>query len=240
MALWDAEGRILGEPVWRLLGSATPPESVRAYANINRACIDRTPEAFAELAIRAIRDGFVTVKLAPFDNSTADEGRRSIEAVRAAVGDGIEILVDCHHRLTAEQLSDLMPSLEATNVGWLEDIPSEVQTRLPIAGGELFTTEEEIAAADLDWFLPDVKHAGGIAPSLALVKAALRRGCRIAPHNPTGPVATAASLQLAALFESDVVLEFQYGETAARPSPEFGRLPIPRGPGLGLDSAAFE
>src|SRR3954470_11666046 len=86
-ALWDVNGRALGIPISRLLGGAVR-DSVRLYANINRAVTDRTPAGFAGAAAAAVAEGFTAVKLAPFDGvqwSQCD----TADAI-AAVSRGIE------------------------------------------------------------------------------------------------------------------------------------------------------
>ncbi len=65
-ALWDIRGKMLGEPVWRLLGGRYR-DRVRLYANLNRGTIDRSPRGFAQAAAKAVEAGFGAVKSTPFD-----------------------------------------------------------------------------------------------------------------------------------------------------------------------------
>ncbi len=89
--------------------------------------------------------------------------------------------------------------------------------------------------------MPDVKHCGGIAEAVAIGKLAAARGVGFAPHNPSGPVAMAASAQVVAAVPEVRALEYAWGEVpwrAALTSPaeqvEDGALVIPTGPGLGV------
>jgi galactonate dehydratase len=97
---------------------------------------------------------------------------------------------------------------------------------------------------------PDVIHVGGIAPLLATSSAADAAGVSLAPHNASGPVATAATLQVSALAPTLLLQEM----FAPQDAPwrdlvgvppivvEDGQVAIPDGPGLGieLDEAELE
>jgi galactonate dehydratase len=129
--LLDLRGQVLGLPVYELLGGLQR-ERVRLYANINRGMFgtDRSPEVFAETAVRARDEGFQVVKIAPFDNVRPDTapddpavraGIARIAAVRAAIGDAVGIFVDCHGRLGARTCHAILPELVDLRLGWLEE-----------------------------------------------------------------------------------------------------------------------
>src|SRR5688572_12602292 len=80
--LWDLIGKACGQPVHRLLGGRLR-DRIPLYANVNRAVVDRSPEAYAAAARGAVDEGFAAVKCAPFDGvawPTIDlpEGRRAL------------------------------------------------------------------------------------------------------------------------------------------------------------------
>lgn len=261
LALWDLTGQMLEIPLWALFGGDSAPEPVRLYANINRAVIDRRPASFGVVAAAAVADGFTAVKCAPFDAHGLDPKQRrlvgvaAISEVRAAVGEDTTVLVDLHHQLTYDDLLAILPDLERYNVGWLEDAveldrPDRVfdlarRTVIPLAGGELAATPSDVVPAlmgkGLAVVLPDIKHAGGPSKvrDIAVVAAAL--GAEVSLHNPTGPVATAASVHLVGALPAFTVLEFAYGEASHRGElinpverPLAGALAVPDGPGLGV------
>jgi galactonate dehydratase len=241
--------------------------TVPLYANINRATVDRTPDGFAMNAARAVAECFQTVKLAPFDEVAygtppadrrrlAEPGLARVAAVRAAVGPDIRVLVDCHWRFDVPSALAVAHVLADLNIGWLEDpVPYEdgpeatlavrLAAPLPVATGErligaaAFVPFLEAGAAD--FYLPDVKHIGGIGELLKLARLSEHHNVRITPHNPSGPISTLASASALASVPHAAPLEFAWGEVVWRSTVldpperiENGALILPTGrPGLG-------
>src|SRR6266498_500869 len=100
--MWDCAGRALQVPVYDLLGGKLR-DQLDVYGNLNRATNGvRNPEAFAENARRVAADGFRHIKGAPFDSvpkltapcadvdAAVENGIRCVEAMRAAIGPGVE------------------------------------------------------------------------------------------------------------------------------------------------------
>lgn len=265
-ALWDLWGQSLGRPIWALLGGRHR-ERVVLYANVNRATFDRSPAGFAESARRAVADGFRAVKCAPFDDVSYQwpdreanlrgiaVGVERVAAIRAAIGPGIRLMVDCHSRFDVPTAIRVARELETLDLAWLEEpVPDwdldgleriREHSPMPIAGAESLIGRtgfwETIRRRVLDVIMPDVKHAGGI---LELRKiAALAETCRlsVAPHNPSGPVSTLASVHLCAAIPNFLALEFPWGETSWRgqllsPAEVIvdGSIAVPERPGLGF------
>ena len=266
-ALWDLAGRAAGLPVYRLLGGPAR-ERVPLYANINRATADRTPEGFARNAAAAVAEGFRAVKLAPFDGMerrrVRDRDQRSrlarglacVAAVREAVGADVEVLVDCHSHFDIATAVEVAGELRRLGVTWFEepvptaDLDALARLRplvpdLGLIGGEhlhgVAGFWPYLAAGVWDVVMPDVKHCGGIAELAAIARLAAARGVGVAPHNPSGPVATAASVQVAAALPGLRALEYAWGEVpwraelvAPRETIMDGELVLPPGPGLGV------
>jgi galactonate dehydratase len=89
--------------------------------------------------------------------------------------------------------------------------------------------------------MPDVKHCGGVLELTRIAAMAEIFGVEVAPHNPTGPVSTAASVQLCAGMKNFNYLELQWGEvdwrgSLLRPVERFeaGSMAVPDGPGFGI------
>ena len=152
-ALWDIKGKALGVPVADIIGGRCR-EEIPLYANINRATTDRTPEGFARNAGSAVSDGFDAVKLAPFDGmpgaidraSDAREGIACMEAVRAAIGPEVALLIDCHSHFTGHGGCEVFDALKDLDLYWYEEpVPDEDHEGyriirdyidVPLAGGE--------------------------------------------------------------------------------------------------------
>ena len=257
-AVCDIAARRRGLPLCKWLGGDSE-QLVPLYANINRTVGDRGPHELAEAGVRAVADGFTAVKCAPFDSaiagmSTQQTGIARIAALRAAVGEGIDLMVDCHERVLPADLVPLLPALAALDVSWLEEaVPASdlaglkavrEASSMRIAGGEFAADAAELLPAVerrlLDIVMPDVKHAGGLLRAASL--AAAFDAVEISPHNPSGPIATAASAHLFAAAPRATVLEFAYGEVDWRADLVFGNekvraghLVLAPGPGLGVE-----
>jgi galactonate dehydratase len=268
-ALWDIRSQQQGVSLATLLGAPTETRTIPLYANINRATTTRTPDGFATNATAAVSDGFRTIKLAPFDEVTYDalpadrrqlaqSGIDRVTAVRAAVGPGVRVLVDCHWRFDVDSALEVARALEPLDLGWFEDpVPYEHgpegtiavrrNTRLPIATGERLLSaaafQPFLDEGAADYYLPDVKHIGGIGQLLQLARFSRHSGAKITPHNPSGPISTLASAAALAAIPDAGPLEFAWGEISWRPTTltppetiEQGALVLPRTkPGLGAE-----
>jgi galactonate dehydratase len=250
-------------PLWEWLGAVgRPPRTVELYANLNRSLGARRPGDFARQARAAVDYGFRAVKIAPFDHLTApDRPRAGMErawAARHAIGPRAGLMIDVHHALSLDELLGIAGELAALDPRWLEDavglhdLASLRAVReavgAPLAGGERAASVGEIApaldAGLIDVMMPDVKHAGGPAAALELAAAARTAGAAVSLHNPSGPVATAASMHTS-IAAGATLLEYAYGEVSWRGDlvvpperPVRGRLQVPAEPGLGLQLAS--
>ncbi len=248
----DQAARAAGRPLGAR--SAGGPESLELYADLGRAPGGRAPSGIAATAAAAVRAGFRAVQLAPFDSSGGDRlpdlAVMRVQAVRAAVGDDVAILVDCRERLSLKDLTPLLESFAELGVARLTDAvgidrPDELallrrRTGIPLAGGGFAhrVGQVERVAGLLDVLRPDVKHAGGPRAVLALAGAT---GAAVSLRNPSGPVATLHSARLAAELGCGP-LEYAFGEapwraelTGGAELVRDGRLILPTGPGIGAE-----
>ena len=264
-ALWDIMGQSLNAPIRTLFGGAVR-ERLRLYANINRHVAQRAPEGFAHAARQAVDQGFGAIKLAPFDELTSPDHARTgpraawragverVRAVRAAIGDEIELAVDCHGRMDASEALVVAQELAACRLFWYEEpVPDTYIEELarvsqavpmPTASAEsLFALEgfrPFLTRRVVDVLMPDVKHDGGLLETKRIAGAARMSQTLIAPHNPAGPIATAATAQVISTVSNFLILEYAWGEVEWRaellqPAEriEDGYLLLPEGPGLG-------
>ena len=258
-AMWDMAGKNLDVPVYAFLGGKVR-ESLPVYANINRTAKPRTPAGFAATAKRAVAEGFRALKLAPWDNfvdteAYVQQGIDCLFAVREAVGKDVKIMTDCHSFFTVPRAIAVARKLEPVALDWYEEPVAPEQTadtvairrgiQQQMAGGEfLFEVKGfEPLCRDkaVDVIMPDVKHCGGILEMTRIAAMANVHGVTVAPHNPTGPIATAASVQLCAGMKNFRILELQWGEVdwrgnLIRPTERFqnGTISVPEAPGLGI------
>lgn len=278
-ALWSlraiADGKalsdVLGErreriPVYANINRRTETRTPEGFAASARAALAAGHVAFkvapfdeVSPAICAAGDGVRAMQ----------PGLERIAAVRDAVGPRARVMVDCHWRFdeaTARALND-----EAAKLGlhWVEcplpetsdNIPALVRLRrqcnglgLRQAGLETGTGWNSIRAfcegGAYDVVMPDVKYAGGLGEIRSTAAACAALGIEVSPHNPSGPICHAASLQLSAALDGFDMLELQFDESHLFDdlvgSPfariEDGRSALPEGPGLGvaLDAALLD
>jgi len=264
-ALWDIFGKSLDTPVFRLLGGSNASE-IQLYANINRATTDRSPEGFAANAAEAVRQGFDAVKLAPFDGLPKDvdraedarDGIACMEAVRAAIGPDVDLLIDCHSHFTVKGSLEVADVLRPLNLFWFEqpapesDLSAclEVNERcgMTTAGGEQRMYREDWTEVfehqTMDIIMPDVTVIGGISELKTVADAASAWDIPTAPHGPFGPIALAAHLHVMAACPSSIILEYGWGEVPWRHdlvNPveviEKGRVRLTERPGIGFELA---
>lgn len=226
IALWDLIGKISGQPLYKLWGGHR--RQVPAYASMVRLS---TIDERAELALRLADEGWQAIKLR-LHFETMREDLALVEAVRAAVGSRMDIMVDANQ---AQSTGDWQPgilwtperalktahALAAWDVYWLEEpLPrfafeqlAELGRRVsvPLAGGENNPGLHEfrwMAEQDVYTILqPESMVMGGITPLLKIGALAQLHGKRIAPHHGGRGLGTIAHLHLVAAWANAPYLE---------------------------------
>jgi len=266
-ALWDLAGKTLDVPSYTLFGGRLR-DTLPVYANVNRATKPRTPQGFAATAKAAVQDGFRAVKAAPFDGfppagapasaiaAAVDNGVACVAAMRDAIGPDIELMVDCHSFFDVPLAERVARMLEPQKLAWYEEPVAperteetlEIRRRIqqPMAGGEVLFGVAGFAPLSrtraVHVIMPDVKHCGGLLELTRIAAMAEADGVEVAPHNPSGPVSTAASIQVCAVLKNFRLLELQWGEVPWRhevlqPPETFerGTIRVPERPGFGIE-----
>lgn len=263
--MWDLQGKICSCPAYDLLGGKLR-DSVRNYANINRSTEIRTPEGFAQMAEKAVGAGFDAVKLAPFDDmpplsnpALADRmtelGIARSAAVRKAIGNDTDLLVDVHSHMDLKRGLDLVKRMEPLRLFWLEEVVPAANLRdlaaineaasMPTAGGESRYGVREffpyISAHAVDITMPDVKYCGGMLELKKIAALSEAAQMPVAPHGPASPVGNMAAAHVCVTLPNFHILEYSFGEVEWRaelvnPPEELNRgllTPSAR-PGLGI------
>jgi galactonate dehydratase len=257
-ALYELLAKREGVPVWQLFRATTPVEGVKLYTTINRALTTRSAEEYATVVGEVRAQGFEIFKCAPFDAVNGPDGAIAKSAAGFAQLDalkqqfpGLVMRIECHERFQPRDFVELIPRFEQLAPDWVEE-PFAMgpaydglkgRSKLRFAGGELFfgsTRFNEIA--DRGWvhvIMPDVKHVGGFGPLLEVMQQSAGR-IDVSPHNPSGPISTAASLHAAAVHPGLVrSLEYSFDRRQTRRSTgeaiERGVLRLSAKPGWGVE-----
>jgi len=260
-ALWDLKGKSLGAPVWQLLGGQVR-DRVPAYAwiggdrpsEVSQAAARRLAQGFGAVKMNA------TAELGWLESPRALDG--VLERVAAVQAQGLDVALDFHGRVHKPMAVQLLKLLEPMKLLFVEEalLSEEIEglaalkagTSIPFALGERlysrwdFKPFFERGIADI--IQPDLSHAGGISEVRRISAMAEAYDVAVAPHCPLGPLALGACLQIAACTPNHALQEMSLGihyneghdllSFVANPealTPVDGALPIPRGPGLGID-----
>ena len=213
--MWDIVGKALGPADLR---PARRPRARRlpAYANAWYG-VGKTPAEIGAAAAAAAAKGYRGVKFDPFEDAGRDPDKASIrqavgivEAVRAATGPDVDLMIDAHGRFSPGSAIAIARAARAVDLFWLEEpcdpenaaslamVGRNIKTRL--ATGERCTSRAADAGAARDPRdrrpEPDIIHVGGILEGKKIAAMADAYYVPVSFHNPFGPVATAAAVQL--------------------------------------------
>ena len=260
LACWDILGKALGVPVWRLLGGRANL-TVPLYAN-GWYQGPRDPSFFAERAVEVVALGYAALKFDPFGDAYGDlpprELRRSlaiVRAVREAVGEEVELLIEAHDRFHLGTALKVGRALADFDVGWLEapvassdlgDLATVAgRVPVPVAAGERTGSLEEFARlvrSGIAVAQPEVLRLGGFLPGVKAAALAEAANLPVAPHNAQSPYLTVVNLHLAAVVANfkvlecfDQFLEPWSGDLLSGHAELYeGQAKVPAGPGFGL------
>jgi galactonate dehydratase len=279
IACWDIKGKALGQPIYQLLGGKTN-DNLRTYASQIQFGWDYSkqlnltkPEEYAETARIAVGEGYDAVKVDP---TTFDEdGRRTpnlnkilnnktvkmvynrVKAIREAVGDDVDILIELHSATSATSAIQIGQVLEEFNCMFFEegvhylnvDLQEKISrnVKIPMAAGERLYTRwgyrQYFEKQTLDMIQPDLCLVGGLTEGKKVCDYAQIYDITVQVHVCGSPISTAASLQLEAVIPNFQIHEHHViaiknnnRELCVQDyQPQNGKYPIPELPGLGLD-----
>ena len=228
LALWDLAGKIAGQPVWKLLGGLS--DRVRAYASSGTL---RAPAALADAAEAYLAQGFKALKIR-FHRGDWRADVAALEAVRARVGDRLELMVDCNQgwRMSWDayapwSLKDALQvarEMERIGVYWMEEplfradrdgmrrLREMVDVR--IAGGEMtreiYEFRDLIRDGCLDVVQPDAALVGGISGLRRVAAMAEAANVVFTPHTWTNGMGVVANAHLTCGLADAPFMEFPF------------------------------
>lgn len=268
VALWDIAGKDLGVPVWRLLGGRVR-DRVKVYTHLGMGTSSAVYGSLASSEIvergrSVIEQGYRALKIVniPYTHFTttqrgvAEVGNATL-ALREAVGDEVDIMVDFHGRpASASAAMDYIRAIAPARPMFAEEPIQPGRPRavadlarispVPIACGERLSDPLEFADLFAERAVaiaqPDLCHCGGFTGGRRIAALAEAAGVGLAPHNPLGPLAGVAALHFAVATHNFVIQEEMSGtvpwfaELLDNPiKREDGHWQVPQRPGLGVD-----
>lgn len=262
IACWDLIGKACGQPVYKLLGGQAR-DKLPAYANGWYGGA-KTPADYAAKARDVVARGYRGMKFDPFGTAwkemtqeQMDEAEQIVAAVREAVGDRIELMIEVHGRLSAACAVEMGRRLEWTRPAWYEEpvTPLDleglkiVNESLPfrMASGERLYTLEEfgrlISMRACDVVQPDLAHIGGLSVGKKVAALAQAHDLVVAPHCSVGPVALCAAIHFG-WSTPNVLIQENFAEYDVSWRNDLvrgwnpirsGEFALPQGPGLGIE-----
>lgn len=234
IALWDILGKMHGVPCHQLWGGRVR-DYVRLYCHLGGGKMEDFYETspadaarFADLARAAVEDGFTAFKTMAVPETMPIEGNRPVHfaeacvaAMREAVGPDIDIMVDCHARPSPRMGMKFAKALEPYGLFFFEEPcwPESIEdialiqraVTTPIATGERLITihafRELFEKQACSVVQADITHCGGLSEIRRIAAMAEAYRIALAPHNPQGPVSTAASIEFGFATPSYLICE---------------------------------
>ncbi len=266
-ALWDIKGKYYKMPVYEMLGGKVR-NKIRVYPHLDGDYPNSgntSAEWYIKCALKRKNEGYNFVKFGLPDGpmefiESPGQLNRIIEKfskIREAVGNDMDLAVDCHGRMSPAMAIRFCKAIEPYNPAFIEEpiLPENVDalvkvkesTHIPIATGERLYTKwgfreilEKQAAAIVQ---PDCCHAGGISEVKRIAGMAEASFTGVAPHNPLGPISLAACLQVDASISNFVIQEFPSMDNGWDRGVDYldnpfiiknGYIDVPEGFGLGI------
>jgi galactonate dehydratase len=264
IALYDIKGKALGVPVHQLLGGKQR-DVVPTFASTSAP----PGPAMIEQAQMLVDKGWAAMRLSPADHKSDGryEPRESIPETakwcvkaREALGDRVVLGIDYHHRLSIAEAASFCQKMPSGTLDFLEEpirdeTPEAYEalrrlTDVPFAVGEEFASKWQflpyIERGLHEYNRIDVCNVGGLTESMKVAGWSEAHYVDMMPHNPLGPVCTAATIHFCA-----AVPNFSWLETRSSPAENLGfdnseffpvqpRLegavyPVSDAPGLGVE-----
>jgi galactonate dehydratase len=261
LALWDIEGKRLGQPIWRLTGASEAKPMRAYYSHWSQQLEPRTPERLADLATEARAEGWTCVKwVLPKGGTESERLRRltaEVEAVRKGGGPDLDLGLEMWETFSVRSAIEFARAVAPFRPLFIEEptwreMPQALgeiaaKSPVPLAGGEGLVSRYEfkqlLDAKGAQVLQPDVIHCGGITEIRKIAALGEVYGAEMSPHMWYGPVAHVASLHAMAstrnflIQEWDAVMEDKFLPLTFGTFPKVlaGHLRLSDKPGLGIE-----
>jgi galactonate dehydratase len=262
IACWDILGKVLGQPVWQLLGGRQRPK-LRVYAN-GWYQGPRDPGFFAEAAATVVAKGYTALKFDPFgstyrfiDAASEKLSFEIVRRVREAVGDDVDLLIEAHDRFSVSTAIRIGRALEEFRPMWIEtpvnssDIAATIEVAkavpIPVAMGERMTSLREmldlVSHRSVDIVQPETLRVGGIIGARKMSAIAEAAEAFVALHQAQSPLLTAVNAHIHATLPNFLIQEcfddflapWSRDIMSGVPQVKNGYIEPPSGPGLGVE-----
>jgi len=267
IALWDIAGKHFGVPCYQLFGGKVR-DKVRVYYHV----FGQTRQEQVQGCLEAKAQGFTAIghlnplldedRDKPFFKTHAnriDEAIETVRSYREALGNEVDLCIEIHRQLTPAEAIVLARGIEPYRPYFYEDptLPDNFDAmaliaqniHIPIATGErlhtIYEFEMLLKRGAVQYVRPDVCMVGGLSHAKKIAALAEAHQVGVVPHNPLGPVSTAACVQLAACIPNFAIQEYPLGE-GKYPKKEMVKQPlalengfliVPDAPGIGIELA---
>ncbi len=279
MALMDLKAKKLGVPMYELMGGAFRTK-IQLYANYWFTGGGHNEADYAKQAKEVKVAGFKGLKFDPFAHTnyfygedldtslslTKSEQNRAFEvskAVREAVGEDMDIMIETHAMLNFKVAVAMAKRLAVLDITWYEEpagpesadtlkaFRDRIDPEVSICVGERHYTRHGIRPIlekhISDIIMPDITRCGGPSEMKRMATMAEAYNVLIAPHNPNGPLSTLASAHVCASIPNFFKQEFIFKDVPWRDTVidhpidiQNGQLILSDRPGLGVDLVESE
>ena len=204
-ALWDLKGKVLGQPIWRLLGGPTR-DQVPAYASMLGYNVTDMG-LVKERALAKKEQGYSAQKwFFRHGPMSGHEGMKlnvaMVRTLREALGDDYDIMLDCWQSMNLDYAVDLCTRIEEFRPRWLEEafmpdrihshVKLKAKTKIPLSGAEHEYTrwgfKRFVEKDALDILQPDIYWCGGLSETLKIATYATVHDLIVIPHGLSTPI----------------------------------------------------
>jgi galactonate dehydratase len=264
-ALWDLRGKILGMPVYQLLGGPMDPRGVRGYYHAGARTLDELKAlrgTAVQQGVSCFKSGIPGYYEWIETNRSIDRAVKAMQLLREGLGPDLDIGVDFHAKTSPAVASIIIKEIEPLHLLFVEEPcpPENVKAMAriskrcttPIATGErliaAYGCQALIEMGVVDILQTDINHVGGITALWKVGAAAEASGISMAPHACEGPIGGIATIHVDAAMPNFLIQEICSGVQPAMKEKVWeewlgfpamrmvnGRFPLPTKPGLGFD-----